>query len=452
MSRLQLEAALRERQNRTLVLGLPLSVQVSASLFDALGELDAVALQAPGEALWLGLGVAAEVTASGATRFDEVRTRGDALLSACELRHVLHAPRLFGGLAFAPGACDDALWKDFGDARFVLPRWTFIADHEGNAGTLLVAITPDVDAEVLLVQYDQLMSSPLKPTLSEEWALRSEGGESFDAYCERIDAITAAIEDGQAEKIVAARRVHMQADRNLDVSSAFALLGERYPRCARFAFRVGGTTFLGATPERLIRRRGERVDTVALAGTVARGDTHALLTSPKDAREHALVVDAIAEALRPYVDLDAIPETPVVRELPNVLHMQTPIAGQLTRQAHVLTLAEALHPTPAVGGVPRQEAVSWIAEQEAARGWYASPVGSFAADGDGEFFVALRCGVVRGTRADAYAGGGIVAGSNAEAEFRETELKLAPFVDALQGRPRVDTRRNIEPRPALHIR
>jgi isochorismate synthase EntC len=157
-----------------------------------------------------------------------------------------------------------------------------------------------------------------------------------------------------------------------------------------------------------------------------------LLASAKDRREHELVVSAIRDALEGMrSDIDA-PAEPVVRTLRHVLHLHTPIRAVLSEPHHVLELVAALHPTPAVGGTPTPYAIDWIKHHEpVARGWYASPVGWFDLDGDGEFAVAIRSGVIVGDRAHLWAGAGIVAGSDPDKELAETELKLRAMLGAL---------------------
>lgn len=431
-----LRAALaRPRDGLVMVTTSAPTTRDPAVVMDALGPVDACLLHAPGEDPVAGVGVAAAVVGRGASRFDDVQARAAEVFERCEQLGEVSAPapRFFGGFSFSPGAADADPWTGFGDARFVLPRWTYGLGAKG--AWLRVTLAPDDSVEEVWSERQRILLAIRSATVREpRWRHVSErGSESFESYRARVEAIIAAIADGSAEKIVAARRVRLQSDAALDPTSALMLLARRYPGCARFAFRIDGTTFLGATPESLISRKGDRVKTVALAGTVPRGRADELLTSSKEAREHALVVQAIADALAPHVALAPIAPRPLVRELPNVLHMQTPIEGTLRQDAHVLTLAAALHPTPAVGGVPRERALAWIAEAEDARGWYASPVGSFDAEGQGDLFVALRSGLVRDTVAYAYAGGGIVAGSEPAAEHRETEMKLRPFVEALAG-------------------
>jgi isochorismate synthase EntC len=146
------------------------------------------------------------------------------------------------------------------------------------------------------------------------------------------------------------------------------------------------------------------------------------------------VVAAIAAALGPLCDALEVPGTPEARVLRDVIHLATPIRGRLAADTHILELAAALHPTPAVGGVPRDRALAFIAGHEPPRGWYAAPVGWFDRAGDGELAVALRSGVLRGATAHLFAGGGIVVGSDPEAELAETALKLRPMLAALGAR------------------
>jgi isochorismate synthase len=210
-----------------------------------------------------------------------------------------------------------------------------------------------------------------------------------------------------------------------------------------------GGTFIAATPERLVRRDGATVACDALAGSVARGaaftddapgrsptgaDDRAteLLASGKDRREHDLVVSAIGTALRELGADVRVPTEPTIRTLRHVLHLHTPIAATLREPHHVLELAAALHPTPAVGGTPTRIATEWIAARESVpRGWYASPVGWFDLDGNGELAVAIRSGLVTGDRAHLWAGAGIVAGSDPDRELAETDLKLRAILGAL---------------------
>jgi isochorismate synthase len=209
-------------------------------------------------------------------------------------------------------------------------------------------------------------------------------------------------------------------------------LAELAPACTVFAFRRGGRCFVGATPEKLLEKQGNRVRTEALAGSAAPAGHSALLQSEKDRAEHQHVVDAIRARLVAIGASVSGACAPELRALSHVVHLHTPITAELSTPLHVLDVVAALHPTPAVGGVPEAAALAWLARHEPfARGWYASPVGWFDERGDGDFRVALRSAVLAGDRAHLFAGAGIVRGSRPEMELAETRLKLAALGRAL---------------------
>jgi isochorismate synthase len=214
-----------------------------------------------------------------------------------------------------------------------------------------------------------------------------------------------------------------------------------YPACTHFAFRREGATFLGATPETLFRKRGVDLKTEALAGTTrikddpnfeSSRDVAALQSSQKDLGEHALVVQRICQELEPLSTDLRYSSTPTTRQVRNLIHLQTPIAATLRESTSVFDLLAALHPTPAVGGFPAREAAEWIRMNEPLeRGWYTGTLGWIDAAGDGEFAVAIRCGVLTDKRAYIFAGAGIVSASDAAAEYAETAAKMWPVLRAL---------------------
>jgi len=250
------------------------------------------------------------------------------------------------------------------------------------------------------------------------------------------DAI-ACIRSRATDKLVAVTSSRVTFGEPVDTRMVLERLDEAYPETTRFAISRGERVFIGASPERLVARRGRHVDSDGLAGTARRGLDDAaivreLLTSAKDRREHALVVESIASVLEPRCSTIDVPDEPGVRTLRNVHHLWTPIRGVLRDETHVLELVEALHPTPAVAGTPRDRATAWIAEHEpTSRGWYTGAVGYFDAAGDGEFAVAIRAGLVGKNEALLYAGAGIVEASDPMAEYAETRAKEAPMLAAL---------------------
>jgi menaquinone-specific isochorismate synthase len=248
-----------------------------------------------------------------------------------------------------------------------------------------------------------------------------------------VDAALAAIADGVVEKVVLAREVVIEGDAPFDPGSVLNRLVTQQP--GSFVYAADG--FVGASPELLVRRRGDTVESRPMAGTaVADGDAaslRALAESVKDQREHGFVVDAITDTLGAAcreLDVGPVPEVAVFG---HVAHLATPFRGRLHQPAPTaLELARRLHPTPAVGGTPTAAALALIRTLEGFdRGRYAGPVGWVDARGDGEWAIALRGAELAGTRARLVAGAGIVAGSDPAAEWAETQAKLEPMLRAL---------------------
>jgi salicylate biosynthesis isochorismate synthase len=219
-------------------------------------------------------------------------------------------------------------------------------------------------------------------------------------------------------------------------------LSQTHPDAYLFAFARSDACFLGASPERLIEFRDGYLSTWALAGSAPRSAVAAedarfgsgLLRSVKDRHEHALVVNELRSVLARHCRQLDIPEEPSLRKLPHVQHLMTPIGGEANDGLRLLALLEQLHPSPAVGGFPRVDAIAYIrAQEELDRGWYAGPVGWIDGRGEGEFAVALRSALLRGGCATLFAGCGIVEGSSPDDEYRETEVKMRTMASALSN-------------------
>jgi isochorismate synthase len=401
-------------------------------------------LRASGEGRWADLARAAQRVAIAGAVIDGAPTAVGALAGA--------QPRWIGGAAFAPGAADRAPWTGFGDAWFVLPRWTYV--REGDRARLVLAV--DARDAVFAARWrDELTRlHAALVTASAGLAARPQPAlvelqrASADEWRQQIIAITDAIAAGTCSKIVAARTAVIALAGAVRAPDLLAALDHRHAECVRVAIQPAHAgALVAATPERLVRRDGDLVLVDALAGTrsigAAGGDdasTHeqsigeasaALLASQKDLREHALVVDAIRAALEGDAEV-AAPSEPAARVHRHLVHLYTPFRARLRTPRHVLELAARLHPTPAMGGTPRETAIDWIRSREPAqRGWYSAPVGWFDLDGNGEFAVAIRAGVVAGNRAHLWAGAGIVAGSDPDRELAETEVKFRVMLGAL---------------------
>jgi menaquinone-specific isochorismate synthase len=257
------------------------------------------------------------------------------------------------------------------------------------------------------------------------------------AWSDAVEEALRRIAGGRLSKVVLAREVTVDMDRRLDVATVVDRLRHQQASC--FTYAAG--SYVGASPELLARRRGSHVVSRPMAGTVSQGGAPgddrrlvaAMAASAKERSEHRLVVDDVRARLSPLSDRPAVAHGPEVFRLSTVAHLVTTVTGRLRDPAvSALDVAALLHPTPAVAGVPREAALAAIAELEGFdRGLYAGPVGWVDARGDGDWAVALRGATVDGTRARLVAGAGIVAGSDPDAEWDETEAKLAAMRAAL---------------------
>jgi menaquinone-specific isochorismate synthase len=314
-------------------------------------------------------------------------------------------------------------------AHLVVPALTIVRRKDGTvwriettaAGGVAPVIQP---TEVVTTGSPRLSLTPL-PTARE--------------YMAAVGIARGRIAAGELQKVVLARMVFARADRPLDQAAVLGRLRLRELDAHVFAARG----FVGASPELLVSRAGDEVRSEAVAGTASRtGDAdedriaaERLLASAKDRGEHALVVEAVRAALQDRCATLRVDTTPQVRQMRSVLHLVTGFAGKLAPPApSSLELAARLHPTPAVCGTPPEAALRLIRELEPfGRDLYAGLVGWQAADGDGEWTVALRCAEIQDRIALTFAGAGIVADSDPEAEVVETEVKFRGMLDALTG-------------------
>jgi len=381
----------------------------------------------------VGIGAARELRGNGQHRWRDVIEAARTITVSSSVDDSLARPRLIGGAAFAPGAAAAEPWTGFGDAWFVLPRWTYV--HDGTRAALVLAVDAR-DAKQASRWHAELAG--LRTALETPFAARPQppllafDPGDRDAWRAEVRAITEAIVRGECAKVVAARSAVVTLAGEARAADMVAELEARHAETVRLVVRPpGGGTLVAATPERLVRRDGAIVSCDALAGSARPDNAESLLHSHKDRHEHDLVVDAIASALRDQGGAVVKRSEPALRVLRNVVHLHTPIEATLREPRHVLELAAVLHPTPAVGGTPTSIATEWISAHEAPRGWYASPVGWFDLDGNGELAVAIRSGLLAGDRAHLWAGGGIVAGSDPDHELAETDMKLRAMLGAL---------------------
>ncbi|XRQ15025.1 isochorismate synthase [Actinomadura welshii] len=324
-------------------------------------------------------------------------------------------PVAFGSFGFDPKSPDSAL---------IIPR-RVLGRRNGTAW--LTTIGDDTDPHTL--------PNPPHPATGLQW---DDGALPEHAWKQAVAAAVDRIRDGHLGKVVLARDLTVRAATPIDARVLLARLADRYPGC--YTFSCAG--LVGATPELLIRRTGDAVESLVLAGTTARGTDPAddraraarLFASAKDREEHRYAADMVRDALAPLCADLTVPDRPELLTLPNLTHLASPVRGRLAADRSVLDVVAALHPTPAVCGTPTGTAMDLIRELEGMdRGRYAGPVGWVDARGDGEWGIALRCAEIDGTRARLFAGCGIVADSDPDAELAEARTKFRPMRYALHG-------------------
>lgn len=433
--------------DRLRLVSLPAPEAPLERLWQAWPDAEAVLWDPPGGDALAGVGSAVAVEASGPQRFSILETAVAAAAGGAESVAMPGcspvSPRFVGGLAFAPGGARKEPWRPLGEAYLVIPRWEYRRTAAGGQLTLALAPGQRPRGEELAGEYDHLcevLAGGAPPTsLETEVQVREEP--PARAWAAAVERARRDIRAGALAKVVLARRLVVTAGAPLPPEVLLANLAAHERGLYRFGIRRGGRALVGASPELLVTRAGLEVRSEALAGSAPRGRGEGLpvpelLGDPKQEEEHRLVVEAVRDALAGVCGQLVFPPRPAVRLLRHLAHLHTPFTGTLTRPVSVLALAARLHPTPAVGGVPREAALELIgASEDAPRGWFAGPFGVVAGTGEGELAVALRCALVIGGRAHVWAGAGIVADSEAEAEVQETAVKAAAALAALGLRP-----------------
>lgn len=360
-------------------------------------------------------------------------------------------PLFFGGFTFDSSYPSTALWQDFPDGLLILPRLLFHCD-ETNAGlTINTLVQPtaaigQIEEEIstnllsLNSSMEHINRQLLEPASIVE-KLAVQDMLSPAAWMKQVTDAVQMIRQGAFEKVVLARAVQVNSqEQPFAIPVVLDRLRESYPDAYVFAIQRGERYFVGATPERLLCSADGQIQTMALAGSAPRGATAeedqqlgiALLNSEKNQGEHQVVVAMIQHALEALCSRVWVADSAHLLKLKNIQHLQTPISGDLLPGHSILEAIDDLHPTPAVGGYPRQPALAFIrAHEQLDRGWYAAPIGWIGASGNGEFAVALRSALIDGKQATLFAGCGIVADSNAESEFAESCLKLQVMLRGL---------------------
>lgn len=397
------------------------------------------------------------IQTTGKERFREASDTGKELLSnvyhLTKLKHPHASVHLLGGFSFFDHNVSKE-WRNFGAGSFNLPEWILVKKDDLTIVTITKRIEKDASTEEIFNNFthtlDQLDSicdaGTYQLDYPESYPTKVETPDTdsreFSQWTNSVENATDLIKEGAFKKIVLARELNVKLQYPVSGTRLLNYLRTQYPDCYSFLISQNGeTAFVGSTPERLASFHDREVLTEGLAGSISRGKTasedavleHELLHSQKDLSEHAFVLDAIEENLQRFSDVYEHPKAPGVKKLSNVQHLYTPVHAKIKEGVSRTEVLSKLHPTPAVGGYPREAAMPYINKLEHFdRGWYAGPIGWINAFGQGEFVVAIRSGLINNNEVRFFAGCGIVEDSNPKKEWDETNLKFIPMLTALE--------------------
>lgn len=356
-------------------------------------------------------------------------------------------PLMFGGFSFDPYKPKTALWSKFADSLFHIPKYMLSIINGQAFLTTNIVCTQHDDFQLLqettkernhlINQLKQKLNAKSAQLIETKAIIPNEWKASVDRIVNDLKA------DGALKKVVLARELRLYFDDAVEAETVLLRLLKEQHESFIFAFEANGDCFIGASPERLVKKQGTNVFSTCLAGSISRGQTKAeddalgeeLLNDHKNRVEHQYVVGMIKEALEESCEEVILPDEPQLMKMRDIQHLYTPVVGKSKPGTSLLLFVERLHPTPALGGLPKQEAVEKIRQvEEMDRGFYGGPLGWVDYQGDGEFAVSIRSGLIQGKESSLFAGCGVVVNSDSESEFLETGLKFRPMLRALGGK------------------
>jgi menaquinone-specific isochorismate synthase len=398
----------------------------------------------------VGLGATTILLTSNDNRFQDIEVQWTSILKdALVIPPFVQqgtGPLLFGGFSFDPERIKESHWHRFGDGLFILPRYMYSKIEDGAWLTINFMVSAEDSIALLSRQIEVELALLNKNTQMH----KSANGkvrlhcvpDSVADWSTRVDQVSQEIENGTIEKVVLARELVVRTDDDFDIEKILDRLDDENENTYRFAIQIEGDCFIGATPERLIKQDQDYLYSSCLAGSAPRGHTTAedeligqvLMQDPKNLHEHEVVLRIVKEIMEIGCSNIHAPSWPVLYKGKYIQHLYTPVTGESNHQASLLRMVENLHPTPALGGYPRDRALQLIRQVETFdRGWYASPLGWIDHQGQGEFVIGIRSALIQGNKAYLYAGCGIVNQSIPLHEFEETAIKFKTMLSVLGG-------------------
>lgn len=400
-----------------------------------------------------------DYTILGIDSLDEVQTYGEnrTELSRTQIEkwinnyftnftslNISSVPVFMGGMKFSPeGNSTESIWKDFADSDWFIPKLVLLKQNKKYFIVLNFTYQnlPEIElanlfkSRMKLFESLQVENQIFEPESVDESNLYDKN--ERENWIDKVHSALNQISSGTYKKIVLSRRVSLSISGKPILSEKLHKLSEEYPRCYIFAYGKNESIFFGASPEKLAKISNGWVEADALAGSTPRGQNQSdddrlaeeLLLSKKNLNEQYAVVDFITNSFAEFSDEIVYDEKPIIRKLSNIQHLWTPIKARLKPGHTIFSILKEIHPTPAICGVPWSGALNFIRTTEAYnRGLYAGIIGWFNFEEQGEFAVAIRSGLLKNNKLYAFAGCGIVEGSDPELEFEETELKLKPIL------------------------
>ncbi|KKB33146.1 isochorismate synthase [Bacillus thermotolerans] len=383
-------------------------------------------------------------------RYEEVEKKWNNMIKCAVVHNPYTAlgtgPALFGGFSFDPNRPQAEEWAKFSSAFFYLPEY-MLTVYEGNCYITINILCRPEELHSLIDHLESRKDEVLTHTdttalelpaslLKKEEYHQAQWIKGVNEAVERMEA------DTELKKVVLARKIVASFDQAVSHDGVLERLIAQQPDSFIFSLEAMDSCFLGASPERLVRKRGEKVLSTCLAGSIKRSKNpeedealgKELLNDEKNRKEHDYVVQMIKEEMEGLCKHVSIPSAPELMKVRDIQHLHTPVVGLTEAACSILQFVEKLHPTPALGGLPNDKALPIIRQLEGMdRGLYGAPVGWMDSQGNGEFAVAIRSGLLEKEKAFLYAGCGIVADSDPDSELAETQIKFRPMLRALGG-------------------
>jgi menaquinone-specific isochorismate synthase len=402
------------------------------------------------EIVLVGLGISKQIQSDQATdRFFHVEEEWQNFLKDCLIfnsyTEIAVGPIMFGGFTFDPYKEKTNLWSKYANSLFHIPKYLLSIIQGQTYLTTNIVCTPQDDYSLfrkVMEERNQILDSLDDNYRGNSAKLLDTVEISPEEWKKTVDEVVKELTVGPLKKVVLARELRLLFKDKVEVEDVLDNLYKQQRESFIFAFESNGDCFIGASPERLVKKQGTEVYSTCLAGSISRGKTEeedrilgqTLLNDQKNLIEHGFVVEMIKEALEESCEEIILPDKPQLMKIRDIQHLYTPVIGKCHKDTSLLLLVERLHPTPALGGLPKNAAVEKIRQVEMLdRGFYAAPLGWVDYRQNGEFAVSIRSGLIQDDEVSLFAGCGVVADSESESEYLETGLKFRPMLRALGG-------------------